>query len=499
MKKVFTITLFENVFQIEEDAYLIFQSYFLNHPSKEIEQKIVNILLVNNKKNQVITQIDANFCISNINNPIFENVSISDKNPILNQPRHFFRDINARMIGGVCAGMAAYLGFGIWIIRLGFLLALLLGSLGFWIYIILWIAVPKPKNEAERLSMQGKKKSFNEIILAFESQLIDLKEGKYSSIFKPILSFFTFIISLIIRLGKKISGVLILFISFFLSLFLLLSLGIQTSGNFSFNGQIFDFKNLLSIIIQDISFLKTLFYSLLIFVAIPLFYFICFGLWLLKSTFKLDKILSLTLISIWVLSLSFCLYYYYSIKNEFSFSKSDSKNITLGSKNDFVLKIAPFVSDSIIGNQNVNINIQNIGLILADSGLFVNNVSLKIQKSKSNLIDLIYTAKSNGNSIKNAQENLKNMSYNFSKIDNNLYLDDFYKLLPKKLWRNQKIELILLIPEGQYFYLDSFLQQLKIDLSDVKNDLEKDDLKYFGKVLRIEKGKLIINEIEKTI
>jgi len=57
-------------------------------------------------------------------------------------------------IGGVCAGVAYYLGLPLWVVRLVWGVAFFFYSVGFWPYILLWIFVPNagkvPDDYAER-------------------------------------------------------------------------------------------------------------------------------------------------------------------------------------------------------------------------------------------------------------------------------------------------------------------------------------------------------------
>ena len=53
------------------------------------------------------------------------------------------RSISDRKIAGVCGGVAEYLDADPTVIRIVFLAMLLAGSLGFWLYIIIWIAAPE--------------------------------------------------------------------------------------------------------------------------------------------------------------------------------------------------------------------------------------------------------------------------------------------------------------------------------------------------------------------
>lgn len=53
------------------------------------------------------------------------------------------RSTTDRRIAGVCGGVAKYLNVDPTVVRIVFLLALLFGSLGFWAYLIIWLAAPE--------------------------------------------------------------------------------------------------------------------------------------------------------------------------------------------------------------------------------------------------------------------------------------------------------------------------------------------------------------------
>lgn len=61
------------------------------------------------------------------------------------------RDTQNKVIGGVCSGLANYLGLDASLVRLFFAIAFFIFSTGFWVYIILWIVMPagnSAQNEA---------------------------------------------------------------------------------------------------------------------------------------------------------------------------------------------------------------------------------------------------------------------------------------------------------------------------------------------------------------
>jgi len=65
-----------------------------------------------------------------------------------------YRDTDHRVIGGVCAGMAAYWDIELWVVRLIFF-ALAMMGVGILIYLILYIVLPEAKTTAEKIEMKG--------------------------------------------------------------------------------------------------------------------------------------------------------------------------------------------------------------------------------------------------------------------------------------------------------------------------------------------------------
>lgn len=69
--------------------------------------------------------------------------------------RKLFRDPDGKKIAGVCSGIALFLNVDVVLIRVIFLVALICGSAGFWIYLIIWIAAPEAVTAAEKCELRG--------------------------------------------------------------------------------------------------------------------------------------------------------------------------------------------------------------------------------------------------------------------------------------------------------------------------------------------------------
>ena len=69
--------------------------------------------------------------------------------------RKMYRDPDDKRIGGVCSGLSYYFDVDVTLIRVLFIIALIAGLSGFWIYVILWIAIPEATSAAEKCEMRG--------------------------------------------------------------------------------------------------------------------------------------------------------------------------------------------------------------------------------------------------------------------------------------------------------------------------------------------------------
>jgi phage shock protein C len=58
------------------------------------------------------------------------------------EPKRLYRSKD-KMLGGVCAGVADYFGMDKTIARLIFAALVLAGTVGLWLYLLMWIIVPQ--------------------------------------------------------------------------------------------------------------------------------------------------------------------------------------------------------------------------------------------------------------------------------------------------------------------------------------------------------------------
>ncbi len=172
MKKVININFQGRVVPIEESAYDILKKYveslsafFANEDGRDeiindIESRIAELFSETLKQgNTCICDDDVTRIIDSMGRPEdFEDEEANVKSQLgskqeqnnsssqqssssntTNEQRRFYRDENHKVLGGVCAGIANYIGIDPVIVRVIFIV---IPGLGFLSYMILWIAAP---------------------------------------------------------------------------------------------------------------------------------------------------------------------------------------------------------------------------------------------------------------------------------------------------------------------------------------------------------------------
>ena len=176
MKKAISISIGKTNFIIEEDAFDKLKNYLdsfeasigdkndVKEVMEDVEARIAEVFAEHIRSSSRVVGLDlVQSVISLLGEPEAESNAGGAANttrvpPPFNQSyirKRFYRDPDHTMAGGVCAGVAAYFKLDILLVRILFACAIPLGGLGFWVYIVLWIAAPLAKTTPEKLVMRG--------------------------------------------------------------------------------------------------------------------------------------------------------------------------------------------------------------------------------------------------------------------------------------------------------------------------------------------------------
>ena len=171
MKKVVNVSLGRRNFTLEEDAYQRLGSYLEHFRAKltvpesqkaevmeEIEGRLAELFAQEVGESGRVVSLDMVLrAVSTLGMPdgSSEEGFTGYTADAPQQPRKLYRDVDEKKIAGICSGLALYLDVDVTLVRVLMLAALIFGSAGFWVYVILWIVVPMADTPAKKCELRG--------------------------------------------------------------------------------------------------------------------------------------------------------------------------------------------------------------------------------------------------------------------------------------------------------------------------------------------------------
>ena len=182
MKNIVKISISGLAFTLEEDGYILLDKYLAqlkNYYAKQrngmevvegIEERIAELLRerMSNPEEVVSTELIREVMaimgkpedIEEENTDQEAGDADGDRESTGRPDRKLYRNVDDRILGGVCSGLAAYFNVDTILFRILFFVALFFGSLGFWVYIVLWMVIPQAKTVAQKCEMRGESPDF---------------------------------------------------------------------------------------------------------------------------------------------------------------------------------------------------------------------------------------------------------------------------------------------------------------------------------------------------
>lgn len=170
MKEITRISLAALPYNVDVDAQKLLDKYLrdIEHAlgadadaMKEIESRIAELLADRGVAGEkVITKADVEAVKEQLGAPAdFIDESVIDEqcqDVSLRGEKKLYRDLNAEVLGGVCAGLAAYFHVDVvWMRLLAVVLTPLTSGVMILIYLTAWAIMPPARTAAERLQMKG--------------------------------------------------------------------------------------------------------------------------------------------------------------------------------------------------------------------------------------------------------------------------------------------------------------------------------------------------------
>ena len=515
MNKATNIHLAQTLFSIDEIAYSRLKKYldqlerlFKNTEGakdilEDIEARIAE-LFTDLKKDEryVISVEDVEKVIDTLGTP--EDLAGEDAeqdSPSPSQPKKLFRDPDDRFIGGVAGGLSHYVGLdSVWI-RL-ILLILFFSSVGgvVLVYILLWILVPEAKTTAEKLTMKGEpvnvsniKKKIKEELDQVSEKVKDVDyENMGSQLKKKSKDFSDFLLNVakgIVKILTLLIGIFMLFIAGMVLLGLFISAIIGSVFSAMIPHELIQFGLSLNLPLFVLGF-----FALLI-VGIPFVFLFMLGLQLLAQNKSImSRMTKLILLGLWVLALITLLV----------FGIVETKSFAISAKQNSVEMLDQQTADTLkvyLNNDHKlmeTVTVFNHFTLIEDEDenqyRLDRNVRININQNNANTIELSVEKNARGWQQKQAIQNAKAIEYKYDYFDHQLILDGFWLSPIENKTDPENVHLNLLIPQGQYIYLDQDLG--KYMSSQIENDQDFYRKRVAGHLWKMENNTLICQDCE---
>ena len=418
-----------------------------------------------------------------------------------NTSKKLFRDSDDKFLGGVCAGLAHYVGIDVIWMRLLTLVLMFGAGFGFIVYFILWILLPEAKTTTEKLQMEGEPVNIDNIEKKirdeFDSLSTKVKDGaneltdkitsadyaklkqQSKSGFQDFLDTLGKILLAFFKVIGKFIGILLMFIAGAVLISLLI-------GGFSMGS--FEVLNLSDEFVQYPPFfyesqLPKWLLSIFGFLALGIPFLILFvlGLRILSSNVKrFSKTTSLVLLGIWLISLfglAFSGIEYATsraydgtkiIKSDLNFVANDTINIKVVNDDDL------HYLHNLRRSNNTEIVTYN-----GEDKTYSNWVKIDVRESNSNKTYVEIRKKSEGKSRKTASISAEEIEYNFNQNNNDLTLNAYFLSNPNNLHRNEGVTATVFIPKGTTVFFETSSRRFLYDIKNVLDIYDTDMVNHY--------------------
>lgn len=351
--------------------------------------------------------------------------------------KKFYRNPDKKVVGGVAAGVAAYFGVDLGVVRFVWVLSILLFGTGFLLYIILWLITPRANTLTEKMEMKGQPITLENIETNVKKAL--QPEQREENILTKLLLFPFRAVAIVFNGLTPLMRFLVVVMRIFAGLMLVAIgsgalLGLITAllavlglGTWDFG----DIDNDLMPLHFFIGEVSPMAYIFLFFAAGAPFAAIGWlGVSLLAKENKFSSAVWQTLLGLFLVGIVGSTIF------GFRYGANFRREGTVEKVQTYTLPQTPILID--LKNQN-------------SSGNY-NNTHLDLEGYEGNVAKLELRFRSQGRSRQDAEFNASNILYNVTQSDSSLLFDEDFTLSNKaSRFRGQRLTMTLYMPYDKAF------------------------------------------------
>ena len=474
MKRVETININGINFSIDNDAYDklglyidALEKYFENEQGGneiifDIEARIAELFAERNGGiGRTITLSDVTKVIETLGTP--EDIAGAEQESMTENEKHqrqtssgkpqkrLYRDPDKRYLGGVCSGLAAWLGISPLVVRLIFIVITLIYGASLVVYLILWIIIPKAKTTAQKLEMYGEPVTIGNIEKNIRKNISDTSlQQSFRNFLNEVGEFFGKTFGVVGRIIAILLGISLICcgIGFAISLICLFSMQDLVFSHFV-EWDFLSFTELLKHIISRTSYIILLICTVLT-VALLTFASIFWGLKLMIGFKVKYKMVHLALSILFIGVIITAIVTSVAQARDFAWNNAPiAETRQINASDTLYLSLAP--SSLQLSNNPLDVYFDKENL------RFYGKPNIHIRKSDDGQIKLRLNRESQGESRRAARQYAENIAYSVDARDSLLIFDPYFTVTPEDKWKFQTLDVTLYVPVGAMIIIDETL------------------------------------------
>jgi phage shock protein PspC (stress-responsive transcriptional regulator) len=492
MNKTVNINLGGIFFHMDEDAYQKINRYFeavkrslagdsgTDEIMNDIEARIAEIFSERiQTSSHVVTLKDVDAMITVMGQP--EDYHIDNENQTNSSStsntkyrgKKLFRDMDNKILGGVCAGFGHYTGIDALWIRLALVLITISGfGSPILIYILLWVLVPKAISTAEKLAMTGEPANLSNIERKVreerDNQDIDKKKDESDQRLSDTSTNRSFgssvgnAISLLFSIFGKIIGFFILFISIPMLFALVIGLfatifGVATIMSYP----AWDYVN--AVMYEGFPLWVV---SILAFIAlgVPIFYFMVLGLKLLITNMRsLGNPFNYTLLALWIISLALLVIFGAKQVKEYAYDSKVVEKLPLNLNLNDTLKISFANNEFYYKDTNRRTDFEIKENEQGQPIVFSNSIRFEVLSSKEDYNYIIIEKEAKGSTLEKSKKRAELIKYAYKIENNQLVFDNYLTTDLKNRYRGQEVKIYLYLKPNTILKANQSIRNYEVE------------------------------------
>lgn len=361
--------------------------------------------------------------------------------------KRLFRDPDNKMLGGVSSGLGHYFGIDTSIVRVIFLALIFAGGFSIMLYILLWIALPEARTITEKVQMQGNPVTLSSIEESLKGSLSMKDEEGHETPLARLLLLPIRLISQLIHGLAKILGPLLIFLFQVIRVVVGIVLLIVSTS------LIFGFIVALSVglgLVQDESIFNidgmpaSVFFNSVPDIGIwagffggfiPAVFLFILAVGLLSKRFYMRASVSWPLFALWLVSL-------FTIASTAIYMSAQHER-----SGEYVQEqtfpVAPYGT--------VMLDIKDTG------NRHQQRPRIEVQSHQGPNVRIMQRFTAQGKTEEVATENARMVEYQVVQQDSVIRLDGGFEFKPNAIYRNQRLNLVVMLPEGKTYRISRTL------------------------------------------